>query len=165
MFTSFVFLLITSLSFGYLQAVSVQTNGAKQINSNRLNFSRSSDLNNANAERQFPDGSYLIPNMVISTVVPIAVIIGIGIVLLKMLIFGLWMFGRSSFGGFGNFGYGGYPPYSPTAYSSSAWRGDAAAARSLHNKNGSPVSPLISPTVMSLISKVSEALEKYGKRL
>lgn len=59
------------------------------------------------------------------------------------------------FGGGG--GGGGYYP----------WRNDQQqqqTARSLLDKNGSVMSPFLSSTILNLIQKISEALEKYEKK-
>ncbi|XP_053201880.1 uncharacterized protein LOC128386815 [Panonychus citri] len=123
--------------------------------------------------RQWPEASYLLPNSAMSTLLPIAIFIGIGIILLKLFILSLWIFGRSGapLGGYGlpmtpyNAGYPGYHSLS-SAYSSGGWRGDGSgiAARSMVDKSGLPLSPFIGNKLLSLVSKVTEAMEGADKR-
>uniref|UniRef100_T1L016 Uncharacterized protein n=2 Tax=Tetranychus urticae TaxID=32264 RepID=T1L016_TETUR len=122
--------------------------------------------------RQWPEASYLVPNFGMSTLLPIAILIGIGVILLKLFILSLWIFGRSgtSMGGFGlpvtpySSAYPGY--HSLASAYSNGWRGDGsgAAARSMMDRNGLPVSPIIGNKLLSLVAKVTEAIEGVDKR-
>lgn len=75
-----------------------------------------------------------------------------------------WIYGRS---GVGIPAYNpGYPGYSLTTAYSHGWRGDSssASARSMVDRNGSPIPPYIGSKVLSLVSKVTEALDAVEKR-
>lgn len=46
-------------------------------------------------ERQYGfDASYMMPQLILGIIIPIAILIGIGIILLKLFIIGIWIFGR-----------------------------------------------------------------------
>lgn len=132
-------------------------------------------------DRQFGDPSALfLPSALVSIFVPIAILIGIGLLLLKVLIIGIWAFSRvQGFGGIGGFGGGfpgGYPGYPGgaglgnygTAYAATnqgGWRVDGSpTGRSVHDRNGVPVPPFLGSTVMSLVDKVSQALVNFEKK-
>ncbi|RWS31813.1 hypothetical protein B4U80_02599 [Leptotrombidium deliense] len=167
MFTAIIYSTILS------QIVFAANSGVPKV----PNATMRTEASGLHSDRQFPDSSVLLPNMLISTIFPIAVIIGIGVVLLKVLIFGLWIFGRSSMGGYGGYGgygglgglggLGGYGQYGSGAGYSTAnigWRVDPASGRSMHDNSGFPVSSLITPKIMSLINTVSDALDKHSKK-
>lgn len=51
--------------------------------------------NDGQIERQYGiDASYMMPQLILGIIVPIAILIGIGIILLKLFIIGIWVFGR-----------------------------------------------------------------------
>lgn len=131
-------------------------------------------------ERQI-DG-LIMPQLMIGSLVPIAVLVGIGLILAKLLAIGVWALksgggigglgGYPGSGGFGGGypgggygGYGGYGQYGGGGgYGSTGWRADQGFGRSLNNAKGqTDISPFISSTVMSLVKHVSRAIEKYDK--
>lgn len=125
-------------------------------------------------ERQL-DG-ILVP--MFGSLIPIAVLVGIGLILAKLLAIGLWALksgggiggyqGQGGFGlgggypgGFG--GYGGYGQYGGGGYGASGWRADQGFGRSLIDQNGFKIPPFISSPVMNLLKHFSHALDKYDK--
>ena len=128
-------------------------------------------------ERQL-EGLFL-PQLMLGSLVPIAVLVGIGLILAKLLAIGLWTLKSGGIGGYpgqGGFGIGGYPGYGGGyggyggygqfgggGYGASGWRADQGYGRSLLDSNGLPVSPFIASSVMKLVKHVSNALAKYDK--
>lgn len=152
------------LSFAFINVCALQKNAT---------FSgRASNDNTGSVDRQYGDGA-LYPGAMMGWVfIPIAIIIGIGIILLKLLVIGLFAFGRGGSG----FGGGGYPgsfgggygvPYTAAsnAYGTAqAWQREHPSGRSLHDKDGQPIPAFVGSTIMHLIEKVSKALEKYDSK-
>ena len=149
-------------------------------------------------ERTFGDALFY-PQMIFGTFLPVAVLIGIGIILAKLFAIGIWAlkttgggFGGGFPGGFpggfgGGFG-GGYPGfgggygggaggygghfgggYGGAGYGASGWRSDPGSSstlsRMLLDKKGLNLPPFLASTISNIISNVSDALEKYEKKL
>lgn len=175
-----------------------QSSKSDQVTSGSVKSSRKTNYYSNNeqpvtADRQFGD-ALLFPHAMVGVVLPIAILIGIGIILIKLLILGVWAlrmtsvgygggygatgypvggWGGGGYGGYGGYGgiggigtgYGGYPGYS------GGWRSDplvsattSSASRSLFDKEGSYVSPFVTSTLMTLMEKVASALENYDKK-
>lgn len=148
------------------------------------------------AERTFGEALFL-PQMIFGTMLPVAVLVGIGIILAKLFAIGIWALKSSSFGGgfpgggfgggfpggqfgggfgggypgygggFGGGGYGGgYGGFGGGGYGASGWRSDQGSlGRMLLDKKGMNLPPFIASTIVGLVDKVSDALEKYDKKL
>ena len=129
-------------------------------------------------ERQL-DG-FLMPQLMFGSLIPIAVLVGIGLILAKLFAIGLWALksgggiglgGYPGAGGFGGGfgggypggigGYGGYGQYGGGGYGSTGWRADQGFGRSMIDQNGFKIPPFISSPVMNLLKHFSHALEKY----
>lgn len=110
-----------------------------------------------------------LPQVLLGIFMPVAILIGIGLIIIKLFIIALWAYSRSGgygigpWGGYGYGGYGGYP--AQYAASTNAWRYDPSVGRSLgHDRDDQPLSPFIGATVMSLVDKVSTALAAFEKK-
>lgn len=123
----------------------------------------------------YPGYQMYLPQVLLGIFMPVAILIGIGLIILKLFIIALWAYSRSGgYGGFsplaGGYGYGGgggyYPQQYAAAAATNAWRYDAQPlGRSLgHDRDDQPISPFIGPTVMSLVDKVSQALSAFDKK-
>ncbi|XP_074597002.1 uncharacterized protein LOC141852061 [Brevipalpus obovatus] len=157
MFQRSLFILF-GVSFGF-NVLCVKANGFPSASARQGDGHQESQL-----DRQW-DSSLLVPNMFVSTLMPLSIMIGIGIILVKLFILCLWIYGRSGAGI--PAGYTpGYPGYSLTTAYSHGWRGDSssASARSMVDRNGSLIPPYIGSKVLSLVSKVTEALDAVEKR-
>lgn len=128
-------------------------------------------------ERQL-DGLFL-PQLMFGSLLPVAVLVGIGLILAKLLAIGIWAlksgggmgvggypgaggYGAGGYPGGGYGGYGGYGQYGG-GYGGTGWRADQGFGRSLKETKGNQISPFIWSPVMTLLRHVSQALEKYDK--
>lgn len=75
--------------------------------SRKTNYYTSNNDQPVTADRQFGDALFL-PHAMVGVVLPIAILIGIGIILIKLLILGVWALRMTSYGYSGGIG-GGYP--------------------------------------------------------
>jgi hypothetical protein len=142
-------------------------------------------------ERTFGEG-LLYPPVVVGTFLPVAVLIGIGIILSKLFAIGIWALksqgglggggiypgfggggfgggfpGGGGFGGYGGGGYGGggggYGGFGG-GYGPSGWRSEQGFGRMMDKKDGSSISPFISETALHVFNMLSSALDKYSKK-
>lgn len=137
-------------------------------------------------ERTFGD-ALIYPHMIFGTFLPVAILIGIGIILAKLLSIGIWAlksssglggfpggypgggFGGGGFGGFGGGypgfggGYGGYGGYGGGGggYGASGWRSDLGR---MMDKKGINIPPFITSTVFNLLDNLTNAFDKYDKK-
>lgn len=85
------------------------TSGSPSVKSSRkTNYYSSNNEQPVTADRQFGDALFF-PHAMVGVVLPIAILIGIGIILIKLLILGVWALRMTSVGYGGGYGGTGYP--------------------------------------------------------
>ncbi|KAI1307255.1 hypothetical protein HDE_00832 [Halotydeus destructor] len=160
-----------SLISGLIMFVSILISVSADVNTDAQAKKATGDQGNFNRQYGgFGDvaSAHFLPQALVGLFLPMAIVIGIGIILLKIFIISLLLFGSTSGSSYGSGYTAYYPAYSGQGYGSGTWRmdGPPPVGRSLavHDFLGRQVPSYLTPRVMSFVDRVAKALDNVDSK-